>query len=222
MIYLYNKDAGEYSVVIEGEEYRHLFKARRLKVSSEIYLRNLRDDYLYKYRVSTITKKQAIATLVEKSISIVAPKRELHIGWCIIDNKVFEKTLPSLNEIGVSKITPLICDRTQRNFKIDTSRVERILINSSQQCGRSKILEVMPIVSIDEFVKEYDSYMLNFSNSYLSDKKDDISNIVIGCEGGFTDREKALFSADKIVGLNTDTILRSESATISTASIILL
>ena len=223
MIYLYHQDAGSYSITIEGEEYRHLFKAKRLKATSLIDLRNLKDDYLYKYKVKSIDRKRAILSLADKKLSIVAPKKELHIGWCIIDTKILQKYLPALNEIGVSKITPLICDRTQRNFKIDRNRVERILINSSQQCGRSRMMEIFPTVSIDEFVKEHsDCFMLNFSKLKLKDIIDEVSTIIIGCEGGFTDRERSLFSDDRVVGLDTSSVLRSETATLSVASILLL
>ena len=223
MIYLYHRDAGEYTLTVEGEEYRHLFKAKRLKATSEINLRNLKDDYLYRYIVESIDRKRAILSLIDKSLVIVAPKKELHIGWCIIDTKVLERYLPALNEIGVSKITPLICDRSQRNFKIDMDRVERILINSSQQCGRSQMMEISPTVSIDEFIKEHsDCFILDFSELKLKDKIDEVSNIIIGCEGGFTDRERSLFSGDRVVGLDTSSVLRSETAAVSVASIVLL
>ena len=223
MIYLYDKNAGNPKLTVEGEEYRHLFKARRLKISSEIYLRNLKDDYLYKYRVDFIERRRAVLSLIESIFKVVAPAKELHIGWCLIDTKTLEKFLPPLNEIGVSKITPLICDRSQRNFKIDMDRLKRILINSSQQCGRSRLLEIMPSMSIDEFVQsEKSCYMLNFSKIMLSDRKDEISTIIIGCEGGFSDRERNLFDENRIVGLNTSTVLRSETAAISAASILLL
>ena len=210
-------------MTVEGEEYRHLFKAKRVKSGSEIDLRNLKDDYLYRYRVESIDRRIAILSLVDKTLSVVVPKRELHIGWCIIDNRTLEKYLPSLNETGVSKITPLICDRSQRNFKIDMERLGRILINSSQQCGRSRIMEIMPVTSIDEFVKaQEDCYILDFSSLAVREKKEDIATIVIGCEGGFTERERKLFDEDRVVGFTTHTVLRSETAAIAIASIILL
>ena len=223
MIYLYDKNAGEPVVTVEGEEYRHLFKAKRLKISSEINLRNLRDDFLYRYRVESVERRRAILNLIGRETAIVTPDKILHIGWCLIDTKILEKYLPALNEIGVSKITPLICDRSQRNFKIDMDRVERILINSSQQCGRSRMMQISPTMSIDEFVhKEKDCHMLNFSQVMIRDKSDKISTLVIGCEGGFTDRERSLFNQDRVVGLDTPAVLRSETAAVSAAAIILL
>lgn len=223
MIYQYHKDASQQTLIVEGQEYRHLFKARRLKVLSEINMRNLRDDYIYRYQVQSIDRKRAILSLISSKIEITAPKRYLHIGWCLIDNKILEKFLAPLNEIGVSKITPLICDRSQRNFKLDRDRLNRILINSSEQCGRSKLMEISQMVSIDEFLSQEDNcYMLNFSDIKLRDKSQEISTIIIGCEGGFTQRERSLFDDNRVVGLDTPNILRSETAVLATSAMILL
>jgi len=59
--------------------------------------------------------------------------------------------------------------------------------------------------------------MLNFSEQKLS-KKANIRTVLIGCEGGFTAEEVALFNAENIMGLETPLILKSESATCAVAS----
>ena len=66
------------------------------------------------------------------------------------------------------------------------------------------------------------SYILDFSNSFIDDKKDDIDTLVIGCEGGFSKREKGNFNKDFVVGFNSNLILRSETAIVSATSKILL
>lgn len=57
-------------------------------------------------------------------------------AWCVIDIKSIKKVLPMLNELGVSRITFVYCDRSQINIKLDFARFERILEASMQQCGR--------------------------------------------------------------------------------------
>jgi 16S rRNA (uracil1498-N3)-methyltransferase len=53
-------------------------------------------------------------------------------------------------------------------------------------------------------------------------KESEIDTVVIGCEGGLTDAEIKLFDPEKIVGLDTPLILRSESAVVAAASKLLL
>jgi len=58
-----------------------------------------------------------------------------------------------LNEIGVSKISFIYCDRSQKNFIINLKRVKKILINSSQQCGRSVMMDIEEIECIENFLE---------------------------------------------------------------------
>jgi 16S rRNA (uracil1498-N3)-methyltransferase len=72
------------------------------------------------------------------------------------------------------------------------------------------------------FLEEHqEAVMLNFSEQILSEGAD-MGVFVVGCEGGFTAEEVALFDSKKIMGLNTPLILKSESAVCAVASKLLL
>jgi len=91
-------------------------------------LRNLQDQILYTYTVEQLDKKIALLTKEEQKELRVESKHPLHIGWCLIDPKSIEKVLPTLNEIGVWKITFIYCDRSQKSFRIDFDRFEKIAV----------------------------------------------------------------------------------------------
>jgi 16S rRNA (uracil1498-N3)-methyltransferase len=222
MLYLYHKEASQPQLTLTGDEHRYIFKVRRHKVDDLLYLRNLEDGLLYEYRVSTIDKRSVILELQKSKTLEIKASRALHIGWCIIDPKSIEKVLPSLNEMGVEKITFIYCKRSQKSFKIDFKRLEKILLNSSQQAGRSQMMKLEIADDLEDFLEKYpQSKMLNFSeNSFASNT--DFDTIVIGCEGGFHEDEVALFKADDIVGFDTPLVLKSESAVCAVASQILL
>ena len=222
MQFVYHSDSGEPIVTIEHEAYRYLFRVRRMKEGSLVQMRNLRDQKLYIYRVKSVTKREALLELCSFEESSIEPLKVLHIGWCIIDPKVIEKSLPMLNEIGVSKITFIKCAYSQANFKINKERLEKILINSCQQCGRSSLMQIAFANSIYEFVQKYPkSYLLDFSKNRVSQSRD-IETVVVGCEGGFSEDERALFDTQKRVGFDTPLILRSESAVAAVAAKTLL
>jgi len=140
MRYLYHPHAKESFLALVENDYKYIIKARRHTLGDRIFLRNLSDAHLYCYEIQTITKKEAHIALVDYEIQTVEAKHKLHIGWCMIDPKSIEKSIASLNEMGVAKITFIYCDRSQKNFKIDSERLEKILISSSSQCGRSSII----------------------------------------------------------------------------------
>ena len=218
MQYLHHEQAGEATLLLKDEEHRYIFKVRRHRMGESIALRNLKDENIYHYEISYVDKKEANLVLESSERLVVKVNKFLHIGWCLIDPKSIEKILPTLNEIGVKKITFILCQRSQKNFKVDFKRWEKILLNSSQQCGRSGLLEFSICNSLEEFLGEHPSAtMLNFSEQRLTAKLN-ISTMVIGCEGGFTSDEVALFKPENIMGLNTPLILKSESAVCVVAS----
>ncbi|MBU1667796.1 16S rRNA (uracil(1498)-N(3))-methyltransferase [bacterium] len=222
MQYLYHKEAGVSTLLLKGDEHRYIFKVRRHREGEVIALRNLEDEKIYHYVISSLDKKEAHLQLQNLEILSVKATRSLHIGWCIIDPKSVEKVLPTLNEIGVEQITFIYCERSQKSFKPDFARLEKILLNSSQQCGRSAIMKLSIGSSLKSFVSKYpDAVMMNFSEQTLTDTAD-VSTVVIGCEGGFTADEVAMFSSENIMGLDTPLILKSESAVCAVASKVLL
>jgi len=218
MLYLYHKEAGKPQLTLTGDEHRYIFKVRRHKAEDILYLRNLEDGLLHTYVVSYLDKRSVILVHQGSRTLDVKAKHTLHIGWCVIDPKNIEKVLPSLNEMGVAKITFIYCKRSQKSFKPDFKRLEKILLNSSQQSGRSEMMQLEMVEDLESFLAMYpNSRMLNFSeNNFVSNAAFD--SIVIGCEGGFHDEEVLLFKKENIVGFDTPLVLKSESAVCAVAS----
>jgi len=222
MQFFYDKDAGQSVITIDGEAFNYIFKVRRQKSDEVLNLRNLCDKNIYKYEVISIDRRKAKLTLLSTEELIVESKKSLHIAWCKIDPKSIEKNIASLNEIGVEKITFIECEYSQKNYKINKEKIEKLLINSSSQCGRSSIIDIDYCDSLDNFLEKYpDSFIFNFSKNNISQNKEKIETIIIGCEGGFSLDEIKRFEEDKIVGIDSSLILRSETAVISVASHIL-
>ncbi len=221
MLYLYQKEAGQPQLTLSGDEHRYIFKVRRHKVGDTLYLRNLEDGLLHRYLITHIDKHSVILELQESQRLEIKAKVPLHIGWCVIDPKNIEKVLPSLNEMGVEKITFIYCARSQKSFKLDFKRWEKILLNSSQQSGRSVMMQLNLAESLEAFISENpQSYLLNFSENTLSSQSS-IETIVVGCEGGMTEDEVALFAPQRVIGFDTPLVLKSESAVCAVAAKIL-
>jgi 16S rRNA (uracil1498-N3)-methyltransferase len=206
-------------IVLTGEAHKYLFKVRRIKKNEKVKIRNLKDDFLYIYEIIDINKKEALLKLTEKINSPSKPHQFFHLAWCIIDPKNIEKTLPSLNEIGVSKISFIYCDYSQRNFKLKLDRLTKILINSSQQCGRSDMMEIEILNSSKEFFEKYPNFAaLDFDGEKIKCKTID-KPVLIGPEGGFSQEERKFFKEKyRLEGF----ILRSETAACAISSKILL
>lgn len=223
MQYIFHEEASKESIKIRGEEYKYLFKVRRHKVDDIIEFRCKEDiENLYLYKVISVDAKAAHLELQETKKYLVQANTRLHLGWCVIDTKSIEKVLPSLNEMGVAKITFIQCDRSQKSFKIDEKRLGRIIESSSQQCGRSEMMQFDQVKDIESFLQMYpNTAVLDFCNEILS-CEENIETVLIGCEGGFTENERTIFSKQRVFRLDTPMILRSESAALAIAAKVLL
>ena len=119
MQFTYDEFCGCDILEIKDEVYNYLIKARRHKISDEIYFRNLKDENIYLYKLGLIDKKKAVLNLISSEKKILGNDKKLHLGWCVVDPKTIEKYIPSLNEMGVDKITFIYSDYSQKNFKIN-------------------------------------------------------------------------------------------------------
>ncbi|NPA81163.1 MAG: 16S rRNA (uracil(1498)-N(3))-methyltransferase [Epsilonproteobacteria bacterium] len=220
MQFVYHERSKEPFIEVEGEVYKYLFRVRRFKRGDLLSFRNLRDPFLYFYRVEEVGKKRAVLKLEESEERVVEPLKELYLFWCVIDPKTIEKTLPMLNEMGVKGITFVYCDRSQKNFRLDFKRFERILINSCMQCGRSSLMSLDSLSSVEE-IETKDLYILDFGKDIYKGN-DEIKKILVGPEGGFSDREREIFKDLKGISFDTPLILKSETACLAVSSKILL
>ena len=223
MIYIFEESAGERELKLKGELHKYLIKVRRHSVGDTIAFRNKESvEMLHIYRVTEVEPRVATLELIESKELEVKSEQELHIAWCVIDAKSVEKVLPSLCEIGVNRISFISCERSQKNFKIDYKRYERIVEASMQQSGRTSFLTFDSYKSIASFIEEFpDTKVFDFTENIL-DSEANFERVLIGCEGGFSSSERELLSSQEVFRLKTPMVLRSESAAFGVASKILL
>ncbi|WP_229860209.1 16S rRNA (uracil(1498)-N(3))-methyltransferase [Candidatus Sulfurimonas baltica] len=223
LTYIFNDDAGKESLHVKGELYKYLVKVRRHCEGDELSFRSRTDTKnLHTYRVLHVEPKVLELSLVCSELKEIKSEKSLHVAWCIIDANSIEKVLPSLCEIGVEKISFISCARSQKNFKLDFKRFERITEASMQQSGRSSYIEFDTYKNIKDFIDEFpQTKVFDFCDNILNGGAE-FDTVLIGCEGGFSAQEKEFLSKQDNFRLSTPMILRSESAVMAVVSKILL
>jgi 16S rRNA (uracil1498-N3)-methyltransferase len=212
-------NAGSNELVVSGEEYKYLIKVRRHLIGDLIVFRH-RDTLAiaYTYRLEKTDGKNGYFILENTQKSLCEAQIKLHIGWCIVDPKTIEKTLPMLMELGVTKITFIHCKRSQRNFRLDFERYKRIMESAMMQCGRTSLIELSETPALSTFLNANpEAVVLDFGGEAL-DKNEEFEVVVIGCEGGFDESERKSCSSHRIRHFNLPMILRSETAAVAIAS----
>lgn len=219
MKFILSVDAGKPQLRLSGDDYKYVVKVRRHVVGDVIAFRNRANlNEEYRYVLESTDGRYAMFILGNHTHSLCEPVKKLHIGWCVIDPKTVEKVLPILTEMGVTKITFIQCHRSQRNFRFDYERFERIMESSIMQCGRTSLLEFSESPSLSDFLNRHpNSVILDFGGEELK-CIEEYETVVIGCEGGFHEGERSLFANHRVRHFSSPMILRSESAAVAIAA----
>ncbi|WP_169777902.1 16S rRNA (uracil(1498)-N(3))-methyltransferase [Campylobacter curvus] len=213
MQFLYDAMAGCENLKIINEAFLHL-KARRAKVGERVNLRNLKDGKDYLYEIEEFGRKDARLRLVFTS-TLTVRDYKFSLAWAVVDPKTIEKTIPFLNELGVGKLIFVYTKFSQANFKIDVKRLEYISALSCEQCGRDSLMSFEIYKNLDEFLAVYkDVALVNFGGKNLTEYKGEL--LFIGPEGGFALEETCKINSS--YSLDTNSILRSQTAAVSVAS----
>lgn len=218
MQFIYHASAGEALLEIDSEAFLHL-KALRFTTNDEINLRNLNDHLLHSYKIVEMGKRRATLALIGSVNLPKIPAKNMQIAWCIVDTKIIEKTLPFLNELGVGTLFLIWCDKSQRSFRPDQARFERILQASCEQCGRSKPMQIEVLKLEELLAKHSNCVVLDFGGETISAGKIAGKIPIIGAEGGFGATDQTSFRSLEKFSIESPLILRSESAVILSASL---
>ena len=129
-------------------------------------------------------------------------------------------------EIGVTRFIPILTERTIVR-KLNEKRVNKIIVEASEQSNRLKIPYLDKITKLDNFLKSNQNINIVFGDLNTDNKKIDLKIkdplcILIGPEGDFSIKEREnILKLKNIIPLKiNDNILRSETAAISMISII--
>ena len=153
--------------------------------------------------------------------------KELWLAFSPIKSNYQNFMIQKATELGITKFLPIIFERTVVR-KINIERLEKIVIEASEQSNRLNVPEIEKAQNLKNFLK-INSMNLIFTDLNSKNKKIDKSKftnkpvcIIIGPEGDFSEaeREEILnFKGVQPIKIN-ENILRSETAVISAISII--
>ena len=221
LFYIPDIDENSKTAIFSSDESRHLFKVLRKKVGDEILITN-GNHLMFIGNISAISKNNC-----EVEISKCEKKEKLgyslHIVISILkSNERFEWFLEKASEIGITEITPVLCERSEKKF-INEKRLNKVLISAMKQSLKANLPILNPIVKLKDYYKSNLSDQLFIAHCNESEKDFLISSvkpkenvtILIGPEGDFSKNEveEAVKIGFKPVSLG-NTRFRAETAAI--------
>ena len=209
---------------LDRDQSHYLSKVMRVKENEVFSLFNKEGEWEAKILgiSKNIVEFKIIKQLRQKEIT-----KELWLAFSPIKSNYQNFMLQKATELGVTKFLPIIFDRTVVR-KINKDRLEKIVIEASEQSNRINVPNIEDAQDLNSFLKK-NSMDLIFTDLNSNINKVDKSKftdkpvcIIIGPEGDFSEieREKILsFKGVQPIKIN-ENILRSETAVISAISII--
>jgi 16S rRNA (uracil1498-N3)-methyltransferase len=182
---------------LDKEQARHMTKALRKKVGDSVHITDGVGN-LYEGVISLVTSNKCSIDIAFAK-AYPQPAQNLHIAIAPTKmNDRMEWFLEKATEMGISKITPLLCDHSERK-KINRDRFHKILISAIQQSNQFHIPIIEELTSLSDFIKTNITGVKCIAHCEDTDKKKlaqmiDKSKdftLIIGPEGDLSSREIA-------------------------------
>ena len=209
-------------VHFDKEESRHIVKVLRKQVGDILNLTN-GEGYFFEAKLLSTNPKQCIGEIISVEKQPELPYK-LHLAVAPTKlNDRYEWFLEKATEIGVSEITPIICDHSERKV-IKAERYEKILQSAMKQSLKARLPKLNPLISFKEFVSKVHSEEHKCIAHCEEDKKLTLKQVVnnksstlvlIGPEGDFSLEEIAIAIKNDFTAVTLgNSRLRTETAAI--------
>jgi 16S rRNA (uracil1498-N3)-methyltransferase len=210
-------EGGEF-LLSDADLLHQLTKVLRFKAAERIVVFNGNGkDFVCE--IVEIGKRGARLRAIETRDNITEPSLNIILHQALIKKDNFETAIAKSVETGAAKFVPVLASRSEKK-EFNRGRLEKIIKESVEQCGRGKILKIADAVDFKTAIKNAEGMILLLDVSgeniikYLGRiKNNGIVSLFVGPEGGWTD-EEIVFARDRgaeIVKLGPR-ILRSETA----------
>ena len=205
----------------------YLAKVMRVKVGESFSLFNQSGEW--EAKINEILKGIVEFTVLKK-LREKDNEKNIWLAFAPIKSNFFNFMIQKATELGVTKFVPIITDRTIVR-KINYERIEKIIIEASEQSNRIKVPKVEKTQNLNLFLKNNNNKIniifgdLNTENQNLDPKIKKENKpicIIIGPEGDFTESERQqILNFKEVQSLKiNNNILRTETAAISAISIV--
>ncbi len=224
-IYINERLSKNQIIKIKDDNFHYLKSVMRLRNSGAFRIFNSIDgEYLVK--IIKINRSE-LEILIQSLLRSVIKEKPLSLAMCIIKPDRMLEAIKAAVQLGTSQIIPIVSERTQYK-KIAKDRVEKCIIQATEQSERFLPTKLLPVMNLSDFCINN-----NFNQIIAAIESENIDNnisninkiesntaILIGPEGGFSDAEINTIKSSKnmtTISLG-NSVLRSEIAAIAAIS----
>ncbi|CDM91046.1 16S rRNA (uracil(1498)-N(3))-methyltransferase [Xenorhabdus bovienii] len=150
----------ETEIYLSDEAANHVGRVLRMSNGQPLQLFD-GSDQVFDAELIEANKKTIKVRITDGKLSDHESPLNLHLGQVMSRGEKMEFTIQKSVELGVNTITPLLSERC--GVKLDAERLEKklqqwkkIVISACEQCGRNRIPEIRPVMSLEAWCAEND------------------------------------------------------------------
>lgn len=216
-------------IISDKENYNHIAKSLRAKIGENILLID-ENQVQYEGEIEEITSN-FIKVKIDKSYK---SNRHLDFGLYLAQSPLRSDAqaliIEKATELGVDGIYPIFSDNCSLKKSVIEQKIQKwqkIMLEASKQCERANIPTCFELSNMEKLIEtsQFDRVLAFTERSakynlkkYLAENpflKNEKVLVIIGPEGGFSDREFKFFEQNNITTLTLgDLILKAETAVI--------
>tara|TARA_B100000945_G_scaffold317276_1_gene319796 strand:+ start:604 stop:1308 length:705 start_codon:yes stop_codon:yes gene_type:complete len=212
--------------LLSKEHTHYITNVMRLKRGSIVNLFNNEGEWESEI---VFLNKDRVEVKFLKRIKESQKKNKIELAICLVKKNPMETILQKATELGVSKIIPIISERTEVK-EINNDRAKKIVIEATEQSNQMSPPEILEITKLNDFLKNLDETTkllfadVNSKDNLSVEKLKNFKSlcVLIGPEGDFSPSERQLIlSFSQVVPFTiSKNILRSDTAVISAISLV--
>lgn len=223
-------------VVLRDEDANHAARVLRLRAGDMVFVLDGLGT-LYHVRLTSLDKREVRGEIVSQEAATGELAARVTLVQGVPKGEKFDWIIQKATELGVSRIVPVITERTVVRLSSDRGqdkvrRWQAIAKEAAEQCERAKVPEVMPPMDLATWLAEpategvlrlaclerHGGIPLARALEVAPSKG---YEVIVGPEGGFSSQE-----ADRLIALGArnvslgSRILRSETASLMALAVI--
>jgi 16S rRNA (uracil1498-N3)-methyltransferase len=216
---------------IEGEDAHHLTRVLRVEPGQKFEISDNARVYLAEVETA---RKDLVSFAVLEPLEIAEPALHPILLASLIKFEHFEWMLEKATELGIERLIAVEAERTEKGVALAANkrlaRWERIAREASEQSRRARLPEIKPpmdltaalrTVADHRYVLEEQSAPAMLDALPPGRTREDRVALLVGPEGGWTDRERAAIAAAGWAPVSLGPlILRAETAAVAGLAIL--
>lgn len=209
---------------------QHIARALRMQVGDELVLFDGHGGE-YPSIISTLERKRVSVTTGKYRDANHESPLAIHLGIAISRGERMDWVVQKATELGVSKITPLLTERTE--VKLTGERAEKkirhwqqVAISACEQCGRNRVPEIASLLALSPWLADSDADRKLVLHHRADDSSADGSSptslaLLVGPEGGLSEFEIGSAETAGFLSLRLGPrVLRTETAPLAAIAIL--